>query len=171
MEEKLAYETWEQNYKKLALRVLLDNIQNEDNLGTAIRVCDALCVEYLYCSGHAPKQIHKKVRRAARGTDHHVPFHHEPDLVACIKNLQKEGFTVIAIEITAHSKVLQTIDFQLFEKIALVVGAEQRGVSDEVLAVCDFAAHIPMYGRSFSMNVTSALAIALYEVVRQKNKQ
>jgi tRNA G18 (ribose-2'-O)-methylase SpoU len=171
MGEKLDYKTRAQNYKKLALRVLLDNTQDVSNLGAALRICDALCVEYLYCSGDEPKQINKKIRRVARGADSHVPYHYEADLVTCIQKLKTEGFTVIAVEITSSSKILQSIDFEQFEKIALVVGAENLGISEAVIEACDFAVHIPMYGKGFSMNVTSALAIALYEVVRQKNKQ
>ncbi len=171
MGEKLAYETKSQSYKKLPLRVLLDNTQDASNLGAALRVCDALCVEYLYCSGDEPKQINKKIRRVARGADSHVPYRYEADLVTCIEKLKKEGFTVIALEITASSKTLQNFDFEQFSKIALVVGAENLGISDTVIQSCNFAVHIPMYGKGFSMNVTCALSIALFEIVRQKNKQ
>jgi 23S rRNA (guanosine2251-2'-O)-methyltransferase len=166
MHKRLDYEHWEKNIKKLPLQLVLENIQDSSNLGAILRICDALCVEKLIWSGNAPEQMRKKVRRVARGADGHVPFFYEENLLERIKTLKIEGFTIVGIEITTESKPLQTIDFQSFEKIILIAGAEQIGISDELLALCDHVAHIPMHGSGFSMNVSSAVAIALYEVVR-----
>lgn len=167
----LDFHTSSQKYKKFPLRVLLDNIRDEINVGSALRVSDALCVEHLHCGGENEGVSMKKLRRVSRGTDSHVPYSFTNDLLQTIKDLQAEGFTVVALEITSESKILYDIDFQAIPKIAVVVGAENMGISEAILKQCDFTAHIPMYGVGFSMNVICALSIALYEVVRQKNKQ
>jgi tRNA G18 (ribose-2'-O)-methylase SpoU len=166
--ETLDFHTSSQKYKKFPLRVLLDNIRDEINVGSALRISDALCVEHLYCGGANAGVAMKKLRRVSRGADSHVPYTFTNDLMQTIKDLQAEGFTVVAIEITADSQVLHEIDFNSTPKIALVVGSESMGISAAVLKQCDFRAHIPMYGVGFSMNVICALSIALYEVVRQK---
>lgn len=159
---------WKENYRKLPLLVLLDNTQDRNNLGAILRVCDALCVTHLYWSGAAPTTMTKKVRRVARGADNYVPQTYIEDLPNFILSLKSEGYTIIAVEMTDNSQSLSSIDFQSIEKTALVMGAEQRGISQSVLDVCDIAIHIPMFGVGFSMNVSCALSIALYEVVRQK---
>ncbi len=164
----LDFHTSSQKYKKFPLRVLLDNMRDEINIGSALRISDALCVEQLYYGGENEGISIKKLRRVSRGADSHVPYSFTSDLLQTIKDLQTEGFTVVAVEITAESKILHDIDFQAIPKIALVVGAENMGISKVILKQCDFAAHIPMYGVGFSMNVICALSIALYEVVRQK---
>jgi tRNA G18 (ribose-2'-O)-methylase SpoU len=159
---------WRTNYHKLPLLVLLDNTQDRNNLGAILRVCDALCVEQLYWTGAAPITMTKKVRRVARGADSHVSQRYIEDLPNFIIALKSEGYTVFAVEITNDSQALTDIDFQSIDKIALVMGAEQRGISQAVLDVSDYAIHIPMFGVGFSMNVSCALSIALYEVIRQK---
>lgn len=160
--------SWKENYQKIPLLVILDNTQDRNNLGAILRVCDALCVEHLFWSGAAPTAITKKVRRVARGADNYVSQTYIENLPNFIKDLKSEGYKVFAIELTTGSQALQSIDFQSIEKIAVVMGAEQQGVSQKVLDACDAAIHIPMFGLGFSMNVSCALSIALYEIVRQK---
>jgi tRNA G18 (ribose-2'-O)-methylase SpoU len=164
----LDFHTSSQKYKKFPLRVLLDNIRDEINVGSALRISDALCVEHLYCGGKNEGVAIKKLRRVSRGADSHVPYTFTSDLLQTVKDLQAEGFVVVAIEITAESQVLADIDFCPIPKIALVVGSEKMGISAAVLKQCNFTAYIPMYGVGFSMNVICALSIALYEIVRQK---
>ena len=89
------------------------------------------------------------------------------DTVTALKKLKEEGYVVMAVEQTDASKMLQTIDFCSYEKVALVMGNEVFGVSDDALPFCDLAVEIPQFGTKHSMNVTIATGIVLWEAVRQ----
>ena len=81
----LDFHTSSQKYKKFPLRVLLDNIRDEINVGSALRVSDALCVEHLHCGGENEGVSMKKLRRVSRGTDSHVPYSFTNDLLQTIR--------------------------------------------------------------------------------------
>jgi tRNA G18 (ribose-2'-O)-methylase SpoU len=72
---------------------------------------------------------------------------------------------MIALELTTVSQDI--FETTLPEKCAIVIGGERHGIPEDVLNECDSAVYIPMYGVNGSMNVTHALAIALFEWRRQ----
>jgi tRNA G18 (ribose-2'-O)-methylase SpoU len=74
--------------------------------------------------------------------------------------LQTEGYQCMAVEQTATSISLP--QFEPPQKIALLLGREVEGVESEVLAACDGALEIPMFGHKESFNVVQAAAMALY---------
>ena len=81
-------------------------------------------------------------------------------------SLKTEGYTIVALELTdtpTTSNDLTSEDFPL----CLVVGNEVTGISDDLLAECDLALEIPQYGAKQSLNVSVALGIALFDVVRR----
>ena len=82
-----------------------------------------------------------------------------------IKTLQAEGFQVVAA--TEKSRKL-LYDADLRRPTALVMGAEETGISKEVLKLCDERLAIPLIGRIESLNVSAAAAVMLFEVVRQR---
>ena len=82
-----------------------------------------------------------------------------------LKTLQAEGFQVVAA--TEKSRKL-LYDADLRRPTALVMGAEETGISKEVLKLCDERLAIPLIGRIESLNVSAAAAVMLFEVVRQR---
>jgi tRNA G18 (ribose-2'-O)-methylase SpoU len=71
------------------------------------------------------------------------------------------------LEITDVSSPIQKVDFSTEGPMAIIVGAENRGISDPVLKTADSVLHIEMFGNNSSMNVVQATNIALYEITRQ----
>ena len=82
-----------------------------------------------------------------------------------LKSLQLNGFQVVAA--TEHSRKLM-YDADLRRPTVIVMGSEERGISKEVLKLCDEQLAIPMIGAIESLNVSAAAAIMLFEVVRQR---
>lgn len=82
---------------------------------------------------------------------------------SALNEIERLGYTPVNIEITSTSIALREIDFAKFGKVALIVGNERYGVSDEILQQVPLSCHIEMYGNNSSMNVSTSLAIATYK--------
>jgi tRNA G18 (ribose-2'-O)-methylase SpoU len=88
-----------------------------------------------------------------------------PDLVAALREAKERGSQLVGLEITDESKPLAQLSVfrEQGAPLVLVVGAERTGISAGVLAGLDACVHIEMYGRNSSLNVATALGVALYE--------
>jgi tRNA G18 (ribose-2'-O)-methylase SpoU len=131
-----------------------------------LRTADAIRAEHVYLVGYTPDGDHRGVHKAALGAQDTVPWTKVPDSAVLLKNLRKEGRTLAAVEITDSSTSTSGLSLAHFP-LALVVGNEVHGVSDEALGLCDLAIEIPQYGAKHSLNVSVALGIVGYEVVRR----
>jgi len=158
----------EQNRHPISL--LLDDVTDVRNLGTLFRLADAAWLEKIYTFGPEPDINPKKLKRIARSTNRFVPLEHLPDLEA-VQALQKSA-DLIGLEITTASISFRELNVE--RPIILVIGSEQRGISEELLMLTDQCIHVPMYGINTSMNVAMATGIAVYDLVgkfRQKKEQ
>ena len=78
--------------------------------------------------------------------------------------LLQNNFEIIALEIASNSKPLKEVVIPENQKIALLIGSEIDGISDELLKISNQIVHINMFGKNSSMNVVQAASIALYEI-------
>lgn len=134
-----------------------------ENLGMVLRLADAAGTSrVVFVNEQVPLQT--RIRKTARSADTFVPWEIcDPETF-----LQKRASSLqpmIAVELTTRSTNL--FGTELPQPCTLVVGGEQHGIPPEILHRCTFAVHIPLYGVNGSMNVTHALAIALFEWRRQ----
>jgi tRNA G18 (ribose-2'-O)-methylase SpoU len=90
-----------------------------------------------------------------------VPWEQHASTVDAVLSLKQRGYTVLAVELTDDSRDISTLGAADLP-VALVLGNELGGVTDDVLTVCDGAVEIPMYGVKHSLNVAVAAGIALY---------
>ena len=74
------------------------------------------------------------------------------------------------MEITDQSQSIHEMRISPDQKIAIVIGSEISGICQSVLDLCPQSVHIPIYGRNTSMNVSNALAVMLYEIIRQLSR-
>ena len=154
---------------KLPIYVVCDDIRSPENAGMIFRISEAFGVQKIYFSANSPKSDNTRLKRSARSTQQIVEHEYSDDLKNVLITLKAEGFKLIGLEITNTSKALNETDFTKMEKIVLVVGAERTGISPDLLKITDETVHIPIFGQNSSMNVVNALAIALYEITKQKN--
>jgi tRNA G18 (ribose-2'-O)-methylase SpoU len=94
-----------------------------------------------------------------------VPWSHHENVADAIATLRAQGVQIVAMEKTETSVSLW--DFPLQFPLALVMGNEADGLSDETIALCDATVHLPMRGLKNSLNVAVAFGAALYEVLRR----
>lgn len=149
------------------IAVVCDNITSAENVGMIFRISEAMGVDHIYLCGETLSPTHKKVQKTSRSTEKYVPYTSKKGTLETIQELQSEGYTALALEITNDSILLGDGDYKGFEKIALILGNEQHGVAHDVLNVSDLSVAIKMYGRNTSINVVNSLSIALYEITNQ----
>ncbi len=147
--------------------LVLDNIRSMHNVGSAFRTCDAFNVDRLYLCGITGTPPNKEISKTALGATESVEWEYEENVADLAKELKSEGYAILLVEQTDNSVMLQKFDFAQYEKIALFVGNEVFGISDELLPLCDAAIEIPQFGTKHSLNVAVATGITLWEAVKQ----
>lgn len=131
------------------------------NVGSAFRLADAAGISELVLAGTTPRPPNARIRKTARSTERSVPYRYVEDARAWVQEAREAGATVVALEITDRSESLFAFDPPP-GPIILIAGAERTGIDAELLACCDHAVHLPMYGTNTSMNVAVALGAAVY---------
>ena len=148
--------------------LILDGVRQNYNLGAIFRLCDGFLVERLVICD-TPVLLHKrKLVQAAAGTQRWVPWDAVDDAATAVRAAKAAGYWIAAVEITAKSVSLDAMQPRF--PAALVVGGETSGVSAGALALADQSIAIPMLGMANSLNVATATAIVLHELVRHHTR-
>lgn len=150
---------------RFPIYVVLENIRSMYNVGAAFRTSDAACIQELILCGYTAVPPRKEIDKTALGATETVPWRHFPKTLDAIKWLKDQGVTVAALEHCKESRNLMTMECPF--PIALVVGNEVDGVSEEAVDACDFACEIPMYGMKQSLNAAVAYGIAVFQLVEK----
>ncbi len=150
---------------KLPLRVALDDVRSRYNVGSLLRSCDAFRVERVYLGGFTPAPPHPEIHRSALGAEESVAWEKISNLPALLEQLREAGWRVIGAEHTDASVPLWEFTWPA-GPLLIVLGNELTGISEAVLAQCEFAVEIPQFGTKHSLNVAVAGGIVLYEAVR-----
>jgi 23S rRNA (guanosine2251-2'-O)-methyltransferase len=146
--------------------LLLDEIQDPQNLGAVLRVAEGLGAGVVVPErGTAP--LSEAVARSSAGAVERVPVARVKNLRRFIDHIKNEGFQVIGLDPTGDS----LYGFDLTGDLAMVLGAEGRGMRRLVREGCDRLARLPMAGAVGSLNVSTAAAAAGYEAVRQRGRE
>lgn len=150
---------------------VLDNLRSVYNVGSIFRTCNAAGIDKVYLCGTTPSPIDKKgLRRkdfakVALGAEDTVSWQYFEDAVSSVQELKAQGFHVISFEQSDQSVDYKMIDISGKEDVAFVIGNEVEGVSQDILAMTDQIAEIPMLGTKESLNVTIAFGIGVYRIL------
>ena len=149
------------------LVLVCDGVQSPANIGAIFRICDAFGVLKIFFCNAEINFYSSRLQKTARNTQLYVPYSEKNNTVSEINKLKNEGYTIISLEITDSSITIEKLPELKNEKIAIVIGNEQQGISEEVLNNSDLCSHIEMYGKNSSMNVVQAASIALYTFINK----
>ena len=153
------------------LVLVLENIWDPHNVSAILRSADAvgvLHVHLLYTIEKAPNlKRHGKLSSASARKWLDFTVHERTE--DCFAQLRSEGFRIYASHVHDDSVSLYDLDFT--ESCAIVLGNENRGVSEEACALADGLYTIPMMGMVESLNVSVAAAVSLYEALRQRQQR
>ena len=159
-----------------SIAVIAHNLRSTHNVGSLLRTAEGLGVSEVILSGYTPypiannderlphiaTKLDAQIRKTALGAEVSIRWSHSEDVREVITRLREQGYQVVALEQTPAS--LELPKFVVPDKTALIVGRETEGLEPEVLALCDLALEIPMYGQKESFNVVQAAAMALYHL-------
>lgn len=181
--------------KKMArtrVSVFLDNIRSIHNVGAIFRTSDAILAEKLYLcgiTGHPPRP---DLEKTSLGATKVVPWEYLPSGSAegpeqagempitpgilgeagkmpsareTLLKMKAEGVKICALELAEGAVHYKEASYSF--PMALILGNEVDGVSDELMEICDMAVSIPMLGLANSLNVATAYGIVGYEILDQ----
>ena len=152
--------------QKFHITLICDNVTNTPNIGSLFRISDALGVEELIFCGEN-LQLGKRMKKTSRSTEKYVSHKVESDILQVVTSLKAKRYIIIALEITDSSISLDDFILNTNQPIALIIGNENVGVSEDILKLADEIVHIKMFGENTSMNVVQATSITLYELTKQ----
>ena len=152
--------------------VLLDNIRSLYNTGSILRTADAAGVERVVLCGITPRpdqggRQRRAIAKTALGAEDSVAWEYQPDAHAALVRLRADGYAIAAVETSPAATDLFTWTTRW--PVCLVFGHERQGVSPALDPQIDTVVRIPMLGRKGSLNVASAAAVVLYELVRRRS--
>ena len=145
----------------LVFCVMLEGIQDPGNLGSILRSAAAAGVEHVFLSKDCVFAWSPRVIRAGQGAHFLLSIHEDADLVALIGNFRGR---VVATSLAATASLF---DADLRGPLAMLVGSEGAGLSEELMSLASEHIRIPMPGGMESLNVAAAVAVMLFERVRQ----
>jgi tRNA G18 (ribose-2'-O)-methylase SpoU len=150
---------------RFPIYVVLENIRSMYNVGAAFRTSDAARIQELFLCGYTAKPPRKEIDKTALGAADTVPWRHFPNTMDAIRWLKDSGIQVAVLEHTDKSLNLMTSELEF--PLALVVGNEVDGVTDEVVHAADLALEIPMHGMKQSLNAAVAYGVAVFQIVQR----
>lgn len=150
-----------------ALIVMLDEVQDPQNFGAVIRSAVAMAATAVVWPEHRAAPLSPATFRASAGAVEHATLCRVPSLPHAIESLRARDLTVVALDMEAETLIDR---FDLARPVAFVVGGEGKGLRKTVKRACDARVRVPMAGSVASLNASVAVAIAIYEAVRQRGR-
>ena len=145
--------------------VVLDGVTDVRNFGAVARTCDCAGVSAVVIPDHESVSVNADAVKTSAGALNYLPVCRERNLVNAVKLLRDSGFKIVGTSDRSHTPYTQG-DFT--GPVAIVLGSEDKGISPEIMKLCDTQVMIPEFGHINSLNVSVAGGIIIYEVVRQR---
>lgn len=150
------------------LLLILDGVTDPHNLGACLRTADAAGVDAVIAPKDNSAPLNATVRKVACGAAEVVPYIQVTNLARTMKDIQDRGIWITGTAGEAEQSVYQA---SLTGPMALVMGAEGKGMRRLTREHCDYLINLPMAGSVSSLNVSVATGVCLFEAVRQRQAQ
>ncbi len=148
-------------------KVILHNIRSLHNVGSVFRSSDAFGISELILTGYTPTPPRPEINKTAIGAEEFMDWRHFETATEIIQELKNDGYTILGMEQTTNSIMLNDLDIDSYEKICLVMGNEVTGIDAEILHLMDKFVAIPQFGQKHSLNVSVAAAVMLYALLEK----
>jgi 23S rRNA (guanosine2251-2'-O)-methyltransferase len=146
--------------------LVVDGVTDPGNLGAMLRTAECAGVTGVVLGRHRSVHITPTVTKAAAGAIEHLPMAVVGGIPTALTDLQAAGVTTIGLDAGGDLSIFEAVPDN--DPVALVLGAEGRGLSRLVGERVDRVVAIPLHGSLNSLNVSAATAIACFEVVRRR---
>lgn len=157
-----------EEYKELpesGLVVVLDNIRSAHNVGSAFRTSDSFKIDRIYLCGICAVPPSAEIHKSALGAEDSVEWEHYDRTLDAVESLRSKGYTIVSVEQTEKSIMLDGFKPEKGRKYALIFGNEVSGVDQTVVDASDFALEIPQYGTKHSLNVSVSVGVILWHFI------
>lgn len=150
------------------ITLVLDRLRSAHNVGNIFRIAEAIRAKEVICCGYTPCPPHPKLARTAMETDKMVPYRWCRSSLEAIRQLRAEGVRqILAAEWNENSVPVWRQKYQF--PLAIVLGNEALGVSEDTLAEVDGCIGIPMFGEKSSINVGNAAAAIVCSILAEQD--
>jgi tRNA G18 (ribose-2'-O)-methylase SpoU len=150
----------------LARVLVLEGVNNPDNVGGLFRSAAAFGIDLVVLGPDSGDPLYRKAIRTSMGATLSVPFVQAPQWPGAIRDLRTDGFTVVALTPSLAAAPLEEV--YPHAKLALLVGSEGSGLTDEAMKTATLRIRIPTTEDVDSLNVTTAASIAMYHCFAEK---
>lgn len=147
------------------LIVVLDGVTDIRNFGAIGRTADCAGVDAIVIPERGSVSVTPDAVKTSAGGLFYVPVCREKDTIGAVRFLRDNGYRIVGASEKGVENYTKT-DYTV--PVAIVMGAEDTGISPDVLRLCDDIVSIPMLGNLSSLNVSVAAGVLLYEAVRQR---
>lgn len=147
------------------LVVVLDGVTDVRNFGAIARTCECAGVNCIVIPERNSVSVNADAVKTSAGALNYLPVCRERNLVKAVQYLRDSGFKVMG---ASEKTDLNYTKADFTGPVTIVLGAEDTGISTDVLKLCDTLVAIPEFGQINSLNVSVAGGIMIYEVVRQR---
>lgn len=151
--------------RQFDLTLVIENIHDPHNVSAILRTCDAVGINKIHLV-YTIEKFPKLGRKSSASAVKWIEREKHKDIHSCYELLRQQDFLIYASTLSSDAMSLYEVDFT--KKIAIVLGNEHRGISEEASNLADKRFIIPMKGMVQSLNVSVAAAIILYEAFRQR---
>lgn len=145
--------------------LILDGITDVRNFGAIARTAECAGVDAIVIPQHGSVSVGGDAVKTSAGALLHIPVCRERSVRGAVQFLKDNGYRVVAVSEKAE---INYTEANFTDPVALVMGAEDVGISPDVYDLCDLRVGIPMFGKIGSLNVSVAAGVLMYEVVRQR---
>ncbi len=149
--------------------LVLDGITDPQNLGAILRTAECAGVTGVLLPRHRAVHVSPTVTKTAAGAIEHLPMGLVGGVPATLTELSKAGVLTVGLEADAPTRLFD-VNLSGRRPVALVLGAEGKGLSQLVRKRVDVLASLPLLGQLNSLNVAMATSAACFEVVRQRSQ-
>jgi 23S rRNA (guanosine2251-2'-O)-methyltransferase len=148
------------------LIIALDGVSDVRNFGAIVRTAECLGAHAIIIPEKGSARITADAIKTSAGALHTFPICREKSIVRSIEYLKESGLKVLS---ATEKTGTEASKVQLNGPLVLILGAEDKGISRELLSLTDHEVKIPMSGTIGSLNVSVAAGILLYEIIRQRS--
>ena len=150
---------------RLPFIIVLDGITDVRNFGAIARTAECVGVDAIVIPEHGSVSVGADAIKTSAGALHHIPVCRSRSASLAVRFLKENGYKIVAVTEKADTNYT-SVDYT--GPVALVMGAEDIGISADIISMADAKAAIPMFGEIGSLNVSVAAGVMMYEVVRQR---
>jgi 23S rRNA (guanosine2251-2'-O)-methyltransferase len=150
---------------RLPVRLLLHDVRSIYNVGAFFRTADGAGIDRLLLSGITARPPHNAINKTALGAEARVLWEAVDDPATAVQMLRADGYEIAAIETSVRA--LDLFDWHPQFPVCVLFGHEVDGLAPALLELCDAHVRIPMLGLKHSLNVASAGAVVMYELLRK----